>query len=56
MKCPYCNEEELQCCILYFCHRCRVAMTELELAIAVRANEDRDMLERLSGRAVQVEE
>lgn len=53
MLCPYCEEEQIQLCGIYYCcHKCRIAMEELELAIAIRAKEDRDLLEKLSGQKV----
>jgi len=52
MQCPYCEETELIESLFYICPKCKLAMTDLELAIAMRANEDAALLERLAGRKV----
>lgn len=52
MICPYCEDTEIITCGYYICPKCKIAMTELELAIAIRANEDAEMMERLAGQKV----
>ena len=52
MLCPYCEETELIESLLYICPNCKVAMTDLELAIAIRANEDAALMEKLAGQKV----
>ena len=51
MSCPYC-EGKLILSLYYICPRCKVAMTELELGMAIRAKEDREVMEKLTGRKV----
>lgn len=38
MKCPYCEETELIESLYYICPKCKLAMTQLELAIAIQSN------------------
>jgi len=52
MKCPYCEDTQIIECGYFICPKCKVAMTELELAIAIRANEDAALMERLTGQKV----
>ena len=52
MICPYCEDTELVTCGYYICPKCKIAMTELELAIAVQANEDADLIAKLTGQRV----
>ncbi len=47
MICPYCEETELTECGYYICPKCKIAMTEIELASAIRANEDADLMAKL---------
>ena len=51
MNCPYCDGE-LCSCGYYICPKCKVAMTDLELAIALRSKVDRELMERMTGRKV----
>ena len=39
-------------CGYYICPKCKLAMTEDELAMAIRANEDADTIAKLLGREV----
>ncbi len=48
MICPYCEDTELVVCGYYICPKCKLAMTEDELAFAIRANEDANLLEKLA--------
>ena len=52
MLCPYCEDTELIESLYYICPKCKLAMDGLELAIAIRANEDAALLERLAGQRV----
>jgi len=52
MLCPYCEDTELIVCGYYICPMCKIAMTDIELASALRANEDADLIARLSGQKV----
>ncbi len=52
MICPYCEETELIVCGYYICQKCKLAMTEVELAEAIRANEDADLIAKLAGQKV----
>ena len=52
MLCPYCEETELIESLYYICPKCKIAMTRLELQIAIRANEDVALMERLAGQKV----
>ena len=52
MLCPYCEEAELTVCGYYICPKCKIAMTEDELVIAIRANEDADLIAKLAGKKV----
>ena len=40
MLCPYCKETELVVSLLFICPRCKLAMTYLELLIAMTTNEE----------------
>ena len=52
MLCPYCEETELIESLFYICPKCKLAMTGLDLAIAIRANEDAALMEKLVGQKV----
>ena len=52
MQCPYCEETELVTCGYFICPKCRIAMTGDELAVAVRANEDADLMAKLARQKV----
>ncbi len=52
MICPYCEDTELINSLYFICPKCKIAMTELELAIALRANEDADHISKLLGKEV----
>ena len=52
MNCPYCEDTELIKSLYYICPKCKIAMTGLELAIAIRANEDADLMEKLTSQKV----
>ena len=52
MICPYCEETELTHCGYHICPKCKIAMTDDELATAIRANEDADLIEKLTGQRV----
>jgi len=52
MKCPYCEDTELILCGYYICPKCEIAMTDVELASAIRANEDADFVEKVTRRKV----
>jgi len=52
MKCPCCEDTKLIVCGYYICPKCKIAMTETELASAIRANDDADLMERLTGQKV----
>ncbi len=47
MQCPYCEDTELVHCGYWICAKCRLVMTDDELAAAIRANEDADMIAKL---------
>ena len=51
MECPYCDGN-LICSLYYICPTCKIAMTEIELGMAIRAKRDREMLERITGRKI----
>jgi len=51
MLCPYCGKE-LVISLYYICPSCKIAMTALELSVAIRAKQDREMLEMLTGRRI----
>lgn len=51
MLCPYCGNE-LTVCGYYICSTCKIAMTDIELGMAIRAKQDREMLERMTGRKI----
>ena len=52
MNCPYCDGE-LCFCGYYICPSCKVAMDELELAIAQQAKTDKELMEKLAGREIK---
>ena len=52
IQCPYCEEVELTHCGYYICPRCKIAMTEDELVFAIRANEEADLITKLTGQKV----
>lgn len=53
MICPYCEDTELIESLFCICPKCKLAMTELELAIAIRANEDADLMAKLTEQKIQ---
>ncbi len=42
LKCPYCEDTEIIESLYYICPSCKIAMTGLELAIALRAKAEPD--------------
>lgn len=52
MICPYCEHTQFIESLYYICPECKIAMTKLELAIAIRAKEDADLITKLSGQKV----
>ena len=54
MYCPYCECTEIVESLYFICPKCKIAMTGLELAIAVMSKEDKELVEKLIGRNVEV--
>jgi len=52
MLCPYCEDTELIACGYYICPKCKIAMTDDELAFAIRANEDAAFIAKWTGQKV----
>lgn len=52
MICPYCEDTELIVCGYYICPKCKIAMTADELATAIRANKDANLIAKLTGQKV----
>ena len=52
MLCLYCEDTELIQSLYWICTKCKIAMTQLELGIAIRSNEDADRVSRLLGKDV----
>lgn len=52
MICPYCEDTKLIESLYYICPKCKIAMTDLELAIAIRGNEDAELMAKMTGQKV----
>lgn len=52
MLCPYCENTELIKSLYWICPKCKLAMTQLELEIAIAANEDADRIVKLLGKKI----